>query len=484
VTSAPVLALPDFSKKFIVECDVSTHGFGAVLLQDQHPIAYFSRPIAPRHRSLAAYERELIGLVQAIRHWRPYLWGRSFIIQTDHYSLKFLLDQRLATIPQHHWVGKLLRFDFTVEYKPGTANTIANALSRRDTCEEGAVLALSAPRFDFIDRLHQAQLQDLALVAIRDEITAGSRGAPWSLLDDMVAYAARLYVPRDSPLLLELVAAVHRDGHEGVQRTLHRLRRDFHFPAMRRVVQDFHFPAQQIRASPSGETTAAPAHSIGHVDRHRHGLHQSFGPGGGQVGDPYRGGPFQQILPFHPAGSPLQCRVCGTSVLQRDYSPPWDASIHVVGQGFCVHFNILAGVDEAFRGQTTYDVRLPPTVRWPNRGCQQNHRHVPSMLHRGPAQAVAALAAMGGVHLQHGIPIIAPGHPLKGSVWKGPPSIRSYEPGETRVAAVAKTMADREELLANIRTRLEQDQAIQKKFYDKLHRPVSYAVGDWVLLCL
>jgi hypothetical protein len=73
VTTAPLLALPDFTQPFIVECDASTYGFGAVLLQDQHPVAFFSRPAASRHRSLAAYERELIGLVLAIRHWRPYL---------------------------------------------------------------------------------------------------------------------------------------------------------------------------------------------------------------------------------------------------------------------------------------------------------------------------------------------------------------------------------------------------------------------------
>jgi hypothetical protein len=102
VTSASVLVLPDFARLFVVECDASTYGFGAVLIQDKHPIAYFSWPVAPRHHSLTAYERELIGLVHAIRHWRPYLWDRRFTVRTDHYSLKFLLDQRLATIPQHH----------------------------------------------------------------------------------------------------------------------------------------------------------------------------------------------------------------------------------------------------------------------------------------------------------------------------------------------------------------------------------------------
>ena len=217
VTIAPVLALPDFSKPFVVECDASTHGFGAMLLQEKHPIAFFSRPIAPRHRSLAAYERELIGLVHAVRHWRPYLWGRHFTVRTDHYYLKFLLDQRLTTIPQHHWVRKLLGFDFEVEYKLGTQNVVVDALSRRDMEDStGVVLALSAPRFDFIDKLRQAHAVEPALVALREEILEGTRASPWAVRDGLVTYAGRLYIAPSSLLLLEIMAAIHDDGHEGV----------------------------------------------------------------------------------------------------------------------------------------------------------------------------------------------------------------------------------------------------------------------------
>lgn len=104
LATAPVLHLPDFAKPFVVDCDASGTGFGAVLHQGAGPLAFYSKPLAARHMKVAVYERDLIGLVQVVRHWWPYLWGRRFVVRTDHYALKYMLDQRLSTVPQHQWI--------------------------------------------------------------------------------------------------------------------------------------------------------------------------------------------------------------------------------------------------------------------------------------------------------------------------------------------------------------------------------------------
>jgi hypothetical protein len=81
-------------------------------------------------------------------------WG-AFVVKMDHYSLKFLLDQRMSTIPQHQWATKLLGFDFTVEYKPCSSNVVADALSRQDSETKGSLLSLMAPTFQVFDDLQQ-----------------------------------------------------------------------------------------------------------------------------------------------------------------------------------------------------------------------------------------------------------------------------------------------------------------------------------------
>ena len=182
LSSALVLHMLDFERPFVVDCNASGTGFGAVLYQGGGPLAFFSRPFAARHVKLAAYERELIGLVQAFRHWCPYMWGRRFLIRTNHYSFKFLLDQRLSTVPQHQWLSKLFGFDFAVEYRPGRLNSAADALSRRD---EDAVAActLSGPSFDLFDVIRHATVTDPTACDRLQQLTDGTLDAPWAARD-------------------------------------------------------------------------------------------------------------------------------------------------------------------------------------------------------------------------------------------------------------------------------------------------------------
>jgi hypothetical protein len=159
-----------------VECDASGTGIGVVLQQEGHPVAYYSRKLADRHVKLAAYERELIGLSKAIRHWRPYLWGHPLVVRTDHASLKFLLDQALVTPPQQHWLSKLMGFDFSVEYKPGRANVVADALSHLhnpvSTCA-----AISAPTLSSRERWEAELRQDPAIQQRCAQLLARGQGS-------------------------------------------------------------------------------------------------------------------------------------------------------------------------------------------------------------------------------------------------------------------------------------------------------------------
>lgn len=491
VTSAPVLALPDFTKPFVVECDASTYGFGAVLLQEAHPLAFFSRPVAPRHRSLAAYERELIGLVLAVRHWRPYLWGRRFTVRTNHYSLKYLLDQRLATIPQHHWVGKLLGFDFVVEYKSGATNTVADALSRRDTEEEPvvALLAVSGNRFDFIGRLRQAQATDPALVAVHEELRAGTRAAPWSVVDGMILYDSRLYIPPSSPLLPEIVAAIHDDGHEGVQRTLHRLRRDFHFPNMRRCVQDFvrecstcqRYKSEHLH--PAGLLLPLPIPTAVWADIGLDFVEALPKVNGKSVilSVVDRFSKYCHFIPLaHPYTAESVAQAFFTDIVRLHGMPQSIVSDRdpVFTSLFWRELMRLMGtklhMTSAFHPQSDGQTEAANRVIVMYLRCFTGDRPQQWLRWLPWAEFVYNTAYQSSLKET----------PFRVVYGRDPPTIRSYEPGETRVAAVARDMEERETFLAEVRHRLEQAQALQKLYYDRQHRPVSYQVGDWALLRL
>jgi hypothetical protein len=97
LVSAPVLALPDFTKQFCIYTDACQTGVGAVLMQNGHPLAFLSRALGPKNQGLSTYEKEYMAILLAVTQWRSYLQFTEFIVYTDHRSLSQLNEQRLNT---------------------------------------------------------------------------------------------------------------------------------------------------------------------------------------------------------------------------------------------------------------------------------------------------------------------------------------------------------------------------------------------------
>ena len=131
LSSAPVLALPDFSLPFAIETDASGTGIGAVLMQKGNPLAYLSKSLGPRSQGLSTYEKEYMAILAAMDQWKHYLQFGEFHIFTYQKSLIQLSEQRLHTPWQQKVFTKLLGLQYKIIYKQGVENRAANALSRR-----------------------------------------------------------------------------------------------------------------------------------------------------------------------------------------------------------------------------------------------------------------------------------------------------------------------------------------------------------------
>jgi hypothetical protein len=132
---SPVLAYPDFSKPFVVRSDASLFGAGGVLLQmnekgEKHIVAYMSCLFDQAQRKYHTSERELLALIKCIKKWKPFFWGCSVELDSDHKALKgaLKLDDPFGRIAR--WFSVLSQFNYSIEYIPGQLNVEADALSR------------------------------------------------------------------------------------------------------------------------------------------------------------------------------------------------------------------------------------------------------------------------------------------------------------------------------------------------------------------
>ncbi|GJV47298.1 putative reverse transcriptase domain-containing protein [Tanacetum coccineum] len=129
---APILALPEGNDDFVVYCDASHQGLGAVLMQREKVIAYASRQLKPNQENYTTHDLELGAVVFALKIWRHYMYGTKCTVFTDHKSLKYILDQKELNMRQHHWLELLVDYDCEIRYHPRKANVVADALSRNE----------------------------------------------------------------------------------------------------------------------------------------------------------------------------------------------------------------------------------------------------------------------------------------------------------------------------------------------------------------
>lgn len=196
LTSAPMLAYSDFSQPFMVETDTCKVGTGAVLLQQQHPVAFFSWKLSALRQQVSTYARELLAIMEAVRKWRHYLLGMEFTIRIDHRSLRKLLNQTIQTLEQQYFLSKLLGYSYSIIYKQGKENIVIGALSRLpenlEPVQSGQFMVLVCqPMPEWLNQLQQENIADPWLSGLCQKIKEGKTKTEYTINNDFIFYDTR-----------------------------------------------------------------------------------------------------------------------------------------------------------------------------------------------------------------------------------------------------------------------------------------------------
>jgi transposase InsO family protein len=248
LVQAPVLAIPDFTKQFVIETDASGVGIGAVLQQEGHPIAFISKALGPKNLGLSTYEKECLAILFAVEHWRAYLQHDEFVIRTDQQSLTHMDDQRLTTPWQQKALTKLMGLNFKLIYKKGVENQVADALSRRpnlkcdDTTVQLNVLASSAIVPSWLIDVTRGYETNEQTKKLLTALSTGHSVEHFTLVAGIIKHKDRVWLGHDPELQSKVIAALHDSaigGHSGFPVTYRRIKSVFSWPGMKSKIKEF-----------------------------------------------------------------------------------------------------------------------------------------------------------------------------------------------------------------------------------------------------
>jgi cleavage and polyadenylation specificity factor subunit 1 len=247
-----MLTFPDFSKEFHVYTDASDYQLGAVLMQDQKPLAFYSRKLSGAQKNYTTGEQELLSVVETLKEFKNILLGHKIVIHTDH---KNLLYEKTPSARLMRWRHLLEEFAPQWEHVKGVENVVADALSRLDlintdtsTADEEGEEAQEAYAFVTSDDVREyefplhprllyeaQQTEPLLLEAAKLQPPYGTRVVEGY---ELITYKDKIYVSKP---LQDRVAAWYHDYlcHPGENRTESTIRLAFTWPGLRNTVKQY-----------------------------------------------------------------------------------------------------------------------------------------------------------------------------------------------------------------------------------------------------
>ncbi|GKB10829.1 putative nucleotidyltransferase, ribonuclease H [Tanacetum coccineum] len=234
---APILALPEGSDDFVVYCDASIKGLGAVLMQRMKVIAYASRQLKIHEKNYTTHDLELGAVVFALKIWRHYLYGTKCVVFTDHKSLQHILDQKDLNMRQRRWIELLSDYDCEIRYHPGKANVVADALSRKERIEPLRVRALVMTiGLDLPSRILEAQREAVKIENIEAEDISGMLKKLEARADGTLCLDNRSWLPCYGDTRSLIMHESHKSKysiHPGSDKMYHDLKMLYWWPNMK-----------------------------------------------------------------------------------------------------------------------------------------------------------------------------------------------------------------------------------------------------------
>ncbi|KAK8510296.1 hypothetical protein V6N12_073367 [Hibiscus sabdariffa] len=254
LTNAPVLIQPVSGKEFVVYSDALYVGLGCVLMQEGRVVAYASRQLKTHEKNYPTHDIELAAVVFALKIWRHYLYGERCTVYTDHKSLKYLMTQKELNLRQHRWLELLKDYDLSIEYHPGKANVVADALSRKVAVElramfarlsisrDGGLVAELQVKPTLIQLIREKQLQDSAMAAYVQDIAEG-KPTKFRFSDEgILCFKDRIVVPDNCELRRTILTEAHSSPfsmHPGSTKMYRDLKDEYYWVGLKKDVAEF-----------------------------------------------------------------------------------------------------------------------------------------------------------------------------------------------------------------------------------------------------